>query len=227
MILANAAIGFTLIGVIVWLPTLFERRYGFDTQEAGAVFGVLAVSAFFGQWFAGPFADNRMHRGLGYLGRLGALSVVVLLVTWTVAFAIPIAAVTVTMLIVGGFVASVTSGGLIPIVAACSSPRIRSQSFAAFGLSLSVLGAAMAPLAVGGVSELFQSGGVDEGDALRYAMLLATVTVATVGAWWVYEASRSAEDDARKALTAFLAESTGGAHDGTGPVPPGAGNLAT
>jgi MFS family permease len=211
MILANAAIGFTLIGVIVWLPTLFERRYGFDTQQAGAVFGVLAIAAFFGQWFAGPYADNRMHRGLSYLGRLGALSVVILLVTWTLAFAIPYAPVTVMLLLVGGFVASLTSGGLIPIVAACSSPRIRSQSFAAFGLSLSVLGAAMAPLAVGGVSELFQMRGVNEGDALRYSMLLATVTVASVGAWWVYEASRSAENDARNALTAFLAESTNGA----------------
>jgi MFS family permease len=209
MILANAAIGFTLIGVIVWLPALFERRYGFDTQEAGAMFGVLAIAAFFGQWFAGPYADNRMHRGLGYLGRMGALSVVILLASWTVAFAIPWAPITMGCLIVGGFVASVTSGGLIPIVAACSPPRIRSQSFAAFGLSLSVLGAAMAPLVVGGVSELFQSAGASEGDGLRYAMLLATVTVASVGAWWVYEASRSAESDAQRAIGDFIAESTG------------------
>jgi len=210
MILANAAIGFTLIGVIVWLPTLFERAYDFETQEAGAVFGVLAVAAFFGQWFAGPFADNRMHRGLGYLGRLSAVAVAILLATWVVAFAVPIAAVTIVMLLVGGFVASLMSGGLIPIVAACSPPRIRSQSFAAFGLSLSVLGAAMAPLAVGGVSELFQLGGVNEADALRYSMLLATVTVATVGVLWVWEAARSAEDDARHAFTTFLSESTAG-----------------
>lgn len=208
MILANAAIGFTLIGVIVWLPTLFERKYGFETEQAGAVFGVLAIAAFIGQWMAGPFADNRMHRGLNYLGRMGALSVVVLLVTWTIAFALPFAPVTIVMLLIGGFVASLVSGGLIPIVAACSSPRIRSQSFAAFGLSLSVLGAAMAPLAVGGVSDLLQSAGVNEGDALRYAMLMATVTVATVGAWWVWEASKSAEDDARAAITHFLAEHT-------------------
>jgi MFS family permease len=211
MILANAAIGFTLIGVIVWLPALFERRYGFTTQEAGAMFGVLAVAAFFGQWFAGPYADDRMHRGLGYLGRMGALSVVILLASWTVAFAIPWAPLTIGCLIVGGFVASVTSGGLIPIVAACSPPRIRSQSFAAFGLSLSVLGAAMAPLVVGGVSELFQSAGASEGDGLRYAMLLATVTVASVGAWWVYEAGRSAEADAQRAIREFIAESTSSA----------------
>jgi MFS family permease len=208
MILANAAIGFTLIGVIVWLPTLFERRFDMSTQAAGAVFGVLAIAAFLGQWLAGGYTDRRMHRGMGYLGRMGTWSVVILLVTWALAFAIPFVPVMLVLLIGGGFVASIGSGGFIPIVAATSSPRIRSQSFAAFGLSLSVLGAASAPLVVGGVSELFQLWGVNEGDALRYSMFLATVTVASVGAWWVWEASRHADDDARKAITSFLAEHT-------------------
>ena len=208
MILANAAIGFTLIGVIVWLPTLFERRFDMSTQQAGAVFGVLAVAAFAGQWLAGPYTDNRMHRGLSYLGRMGTVSVVILLVTWSLAFAIPYAPLMLVLLIGGGFVASIGSGGFIPIIAACSSPRIRSQSFAAFGLSLAVLGAASAPLVVGGVSELIQMQGVNEGDALRYSMLLATVTVASVGAWWVWLASRSADDDARTAVATFIQEHT-------------------
>jgi MFS family permease len=208
MILANAAIGFTLIGVIVWLPTLFEREYGLSTSQAGGVFGLLAVAAFAGQWMAGPFADNRLQRGLGYLGRMGAVSVVILLVTWTAAFAMPWAPAALVLLIGGGFAASIGSGGLIPIVAAVSSPRIRSQSFAAFGLSLSVLGAAMAPLIVGGMSELFQMADFDEGEALRYSMLLATVTVASLGAWLVWEASRTAEMEARETFVAFIAEQT-------------------
>jgi MFS family permease len=208
MILANAAIGFTLIGVVVWLPALFERKYGFSTGEAGGAFGVLALAAFVGQWLAGPYADNRFDRGMGYLGRMGAASVVILLVTWTIAFAIPFWPATLLLLTGGGFVASVGSGGLIPIVAACSSPRIRSQSFAAFGLSLSVLGAALAPAAVGGVADLFEKGGVSEGDALRYSMLLAASIVAAVGAWLVYEASRSADDDARHTIANFIAEHT-------------------
>lgn len=208
MILANAAIGFTLIGVLVWLPTLFEREYGLTTSQAGGVFGILAVAAFIGQWMAGPYADNRLHRGLGYLGKMGAVSVVILLVTWTAAFAMPWAPVALVLLIGGAFAASIGSGGLIPIVAAVSSPRIRSQSFAAFGLSLSVLGAAMAPLVVGGVSELFQMADLSEGDALRYSMLLATVTVATLGAWLVWEASRTADAEAQATFTAFIAEQT-------------------
>ena len=51
----------------------------------------LAIAAFMGQWLAGGYTDRRMHRGMGYLGRLGTWSVVILLVTWALAFAIPIA----------------------------------------------------------------------------------------------------------------------------------------
>jgi fucose permease len=94
-------------------------------------------------------------------------------------------------------------------VAACSPPRIRSQSFAAFGLALAVCGAAAAPVVVGGISELFQHQfDVNEGDALRYAMLIATVTVASLGAWFVYEASRSADDDVKRVFGEFIAEHT-------------------
>jgi MFS family permease len=210
MILANAAIGFTLIGIIYWLPTLFERRYGFSTEGAGAAFGALALAGFAGQWLAGPYADNRIDRGFGYLGRMGVWSVAILLVTWTAAFAIPSWPLMLVMLTGGGFVASVGSGGFIPIVAACSNPRIRSQSFAAFGLALAVLGGATAPLVVGGISDLFQVAGADEGDSLRYAMLLATSVVSALCVWLVHQASRTADADAQRTIAQFLREHTGG-----------------
>jgi MFS family permease len=208
MILANAAIGFTLIGLGYWLPALFERQFDVSTTTAGAMVGVLGIAAFAGQWMAGPYTDRRMHRGMGFLGRMGTQSVLIFIGTWTLAFLIPFAPLTLLLLVGGGFIASVGSGGFIPIVAATSSPRIRSQSFAAFGLSLSVLGAATAPLVVGGVSELLQNAGMNEADGLRVAMLLATATVGSLGAWWVWEASRHADEDARKAIASFIAEHT-------------------
>ena len=114
-----------------------------------------------------------------------------LTVTWVIGFAIPVAPVSLLLIIGGAFFASIGSGGLIPVVAACSPPRIRSQSFAAFGLSLAVFGAAAAPVVVGGMSELFQQQlDVNEGDSLRYAIIIATGTVSSLGAWFIYEASR-------------------------------------
>jgi hypothetical protein len=146
----------------------------------------------------------------------------IFLVTWSLAFAIPFAPVTVALLVGGGYVASLGSGGFIPIIAACSSPRIRSQSFAAFGLALAVLGAASAPAVVGGMSVLFQRGGMNEADALRYAMLIATVSVASLAVWFVYQASLSADEDAQSTIAAFIAEHTtqpgAGGAEPAGPV---------
>jgi MFS family permease len=211
LIFANAAIGFVLIGIVYWFPALFERKYDFSTEQAGGAFAALALSAFAGQWLAGPFIDRRLSRGFSYLTRLGAAAVVLLTVTWVIGFAIPVAPVSLALIVAGGFLASIGSGGLIPVVAACSPPRIRSQAFAAFGLSLAVLGAAAAPVAVGGMSELFQQQfGVNDGDSLRYAIILATVTVSSLGAWFVYQGSRSADADVQRVLGEFIAEHTGG-----------------
>jgi MFS family permease len=126
-------------------------------------------------------------------------------------FAIPLAPISLVLIIGGAFFASIASGGLIPVVAACSPPRIRSQAFAAFGLSLAVFGAAAAPVAVGGMSELLQQQwGVDEGDSLRYAIIIATITISSLGAWLTFQASRSADADVQRALGEFIAEHTAG-----------------
>jgi MFS family permease len=209
LIFANAAIGFVLLGIVYWLPAMFERKYDFSTEQAAAALGALALAAFLGQWLAGPFVDARLNRGFSYLTRMGAAAVVLLTVTWVIAFAIPLWWLSLVMLLGGAFVASIGSGGFIPVVAACSPPRIRSQSFAAFGLSLAVFGAAAAPVAVGGISELFQQQfSLNEGDSLRYAILLASGTISSLCAWLVYQASRSADDDVQRVFDDFIAERT-------------------
>lgn len=211
LIFANAAIGFVLIGTVYWFPALFERKYDFSTQQAAGAFAALALSAFVGQWLAGPFIDRRLPRGFSYLTRLGAAAVVLLTATWVIGFAIPVAPISLALIVGGAFLASIGSGGFIPVVAACSPPSIRSQSFAAFGLSLAVFGAAAAPVAIGGMSELFQQQlDVNEGDSLRYAIIIATGLVSSLGAWLVYQASRSADADVQRVLGEFIAERTAG-----------------
>jgi MFS family permease len=209
LIFSNAAIGFVLIGIVYWFPALFERKYDFSTEQAAGAFGALALSAFVGQLLAGPFVDARLPRGFSYLTRLGAGAVVFLTATWVIGFAIPVPAISLLLIFVGAFLASIGSGGFIPVVAACSPPRIRSQSFAAFGLSLAVFGAAAAPVVIGGMSELLQHQfDVNEGDSLRYAIIIATSTVSSLGAWLVYQASRSADADVQRVFDDFIADHT-------------------
>jgi MFS family permease len=217
MIYANGAFGFTLIGIVFWLPALFERRYDFSTQEAGLAFGALAFSSFFATWFGGPFADWCVRRGFSFVARFGAAASGVLTITWTIGFAIPSVWIMIALLITGALIASFGIPGISALVAATAPPRIRSQAFATFGLALAVFGAAAAPLVVGAVSELFQKyGDVNEGDSLRYAMIIAASFVMALGTFFIYRASLTAQADAEKVLADFIADHTD--------YPPGAGD---
>ncbi len=206
LIFTNAAFGFSLFGVVFWIPALFEREFGFSTQGAGLALAFLAVSAFIGTWFGGPFADRNVARGFDRVGRVGALATVALTLTWTLAFLMPWAWACLAMLSIGGLIASLGTPGLISIIAAVSPPRIRAQAFSAFGLALAVFGAAAAPLTVGLLSELFQaSWDMDEGESLRWAMLAATTVVMAIGTWLAYAASRHCAADAQKTMQEFFA----------------------
>jgi len=208
-ILANAAIGFTLFGVAFWFPTFFEREYGASTATASVLFGALALSAFLGTWFGGPFADRQVQKGFSHIGRVCTAACAVLVGAWIVAFATPFAPVSFAILVVSGFIASYGTSGAPAIVAAVSPPRIRGQAFATFGLALVVLGAAAAPVVVGGLSELFQQqAGMGEGPALRLAMLLAVAVVMSIGTLLIWEAARSADADAQRTMADFIADHT-------------------
>ncbi len=207
LIFTNAAFGFSLFGVVFWIPALFEREFGFSTTAAGGALAALALAAFVGTWYGGPFADRNVARGFRYLGRVGVVATIILTITWSIAFLMPNAALCLLFLCLGALVASLGTPGLISIVAAVSPPRIRSQAFSAFGLALAVFGAAAAPLIVGAISELLQaSAGMAEGEALRWAMLSATTAVMALGTWLAYQASRTCAEDAQRTMADFLAD---------------------
>ena len=204
LIFTNAAFGFSLFGVVFWIPAFFERRYGFSTEGAAGALGFLAFAGFVGSWYGGPIADRGLLKGFTHLGNIGTWGAASLAVTWSLAFVIPSGVVCLALLTVGALVASLGTGGLVSIIAAVSPPKIRAQAFAAFGLALAVCGAAAAPLAIGGMSELLQAEGVNEGDSLRWAMFLGTATVMALGTWFAYQAARTCAADAQKTMGDFL-----------------------
>lgn len=206
LIFTNAAFGFSLFGVVFWVPALFEREFGFSTTGAGAALAILALAGFVGTWYGGPFADRNVARGFRYMGRIGVAATATLTVTWTLAFLMPNAVLCLLFLAIGAVLASLGTPGLISIVAAVSPPRIRAQSFSAFGLALAVFGAAAAPLVVGLISEALQSSlSLGEGESLRWAMLAATTAIMALGTWLAWEASRTCAEDAARTMQEFLA----------------------
>lgn len=209
LILTNAAFGFALFGIVFWIPSFFERAYGFSTQGASFALAGLALAAFAGTWYGGPLADDNVRKGFRHLARVGVLGTAFLGVMWTLAFLMPWAPLTLVFLLGGAGIAALVIPGVTAIVAAVSPPRIRAQSFAAFGLALAVLGASAAPLVVGALSELFQAQlDVDNGTSLRIAMLLSTTIVMSLGTWLMYQASRTAAEDVQRTLSEFIASYT-------------------
>lgn len=222
LVIANASVGFALIGVIFWLPGLFERRYGFTTKQASLVLGVLALATFIGTWYGSPKADRNVGQGFNFMTRYGAKSVMWVTIAWPLAFLIPNPWITTALLALSAGIASYGIPGLVAVVAASAPPRIRSQAFAVFGLALAVCGAAVAPLIIGIISDMLQGWNVNSGDSLRWAMLSSTVIVVGVGNWFIFKAAKTAGDDINKTIADFLNEMTQGKASSVSSSPEGA-----
>jgi MFS transporter, Spinster family, sphingosine-1-phosphate transporter len=207
LIFTNAAFGFSLFGVVFWIPALFEREFGFSTEGAGLALAALALAGFVGTWYGGPFADRNVAKGFTYVGRIGVLATILLTITWSLAFVMPNAALCLLLLSIGALLSSLGVPGLTAIVAAVSPPRIRSQAFAAFGLALAVCGAAIAPFAIGQMSDLLQEhADMSNGESLRWSMLTATTVVMALGTYLAWLASRTAARDVGVTMQQFFAE---------------------
>jgi sugar phosphate permease len=206
LIAANATVGFALVGILFWLPALFERRYGYSARGASAVLGALGIASFLGTWLGSPRSDKELRKGFRHLTRFGATGVLVLAVLWPLAFVVTNPVLVTVLLSVGAFVASYGLPGLIAVVAATSPPRVRSQSFAVFGLALAVCGAAVAPILIGGLSDLLQTRGFDYAEALRWSLFVNTVAVVGFGTWCIYRAAGHAAQDVTDTISEFLAE---------------------
>ncbi len=211
LIAANAAVGFALVGILFWLPALFERKYGFSPGRASTVLGAFGIAAFAGTWLGSPRADKELKKGFEHLTRFGATGVLVLAISWPLAFLVAHPLLVVAFMAIGAFVASYGLPGLIAVVAATSPPRVRSQSFAVFGLALAVCGAAVAPILIGGLSDLLQASGMDYAESLRWSLFANTVVVVGLGTWCIFRAARYAAQEVAETITEFLSELASGA----------------
>jgi MFS family permease len=203
-IFANATFGFALFGMVFFLPTYFERMYGMSVEQAGAVQALIAMGTFIGTWLGGPLADRNLTKGFGALCRYGCLAALILAVSWPIAFAVPVAGVTITLLAVSSLLSSLAVPGVVAVIAAAAPPRIRAQTFSCFGLALSVCGAASAPILIGLLSDALQRNGFSDADALRWSMCGLVAVVMALGTFLIVQASRHAEADVNATITEFL-----------------------
>ena len=178
---ATTAMTFAIGGLAQWAPTFVQRVHGYSKDQAGVWVGiVVALTGTVGTIFGGFLAD--------YARR------------WTNAAHFIVPGVTLSLCSValaGAFLATgragfwvfasisifllfCNSGPLNAAILNVSMPAVRATAFAITIFTIHLLGDALSPWVIGGVSDLFQPS-VGPATSLRYAFLIAPPIVLVGG----------------------------------------------
>jgi MFS family permease len=161
-------------GLAFWIPTFFQRTYGWDPAVASRVQGLLTMSlGVFGVLAGGWVTDAFVRRGVvdGPL-RAGILGALGMLVCATAFPLMPTPALAVMTLAILNVFAASPWGAASAALAAASPGPLRAQAAALFFMVLSVLGGMGGPIVVAQLTD--RVFGVDH---VRYSI----TTVAAVG----------------------------------------------
>jgi MFS family permease len=203
--LVYAVIGFSWIAVVTngfgfWAAAFFMRVHGISAGEAGTVLGLTgAVGGWIGINLGGIISDRLKTRTP--LARL-------LVGFAAITLATPAALATLTTgnlrLAYGSyFLFTVTAPMWIgPVVATVNElvlPRMRGASSAFYILTVTFIGLALGPYAIGRISDFFVARGHASGDALRYG-LLASLSSFVLAAIFLTLAGRHVEREERTRL---------------------------
>ncbi len=172
---------FFAYGAVLFVPTYLVRALGVDFAVVGVAYGLLsAAGALIGTLGGGWLIDRLAQRDRAWLLRLPAIAMFVGTPFYLASFLVPNFW---AFLALGGIGATLVAGALPAAFAAvhatCGSKR-RAVAVAILLFFMSMLGAALGPLATGAVSDLLQPrfGTM----SLAYALALMSLTMAVVGA---------------------------------------------
>jgi len=203
-----SAMLFTVSGVGYWLAVYHERYSGFSEAEAaGAAGALLAVAGIVGTIWGGRVAD-RVY-GESPAGRITQVSnaILVCLVLFSGSLAVPWIPVRLGMQFVAVLAAASAIPGLRASMMDVTPVHARGVSVSAFALVSTVFGTALAPVAVGLISDLT--------DSLVAAFYVVTPPV-IVGTLILRRAKHTIVEDAAAILTTLAeaaAHNPDGEHD--------------
>lgn len=196
---------FTVNGVGYWLAVYHERYSGMtEVQAAGTAAGVLAVAGIIGTMWGGRVSDRVF--GVSPAGRITQVSdaILVCAALFAVSFAVPIVPLRLLLQFVGVISISSAFPGLRASMMDVTPVQARGVSTSAFALTSTLFGIALAPIVVGGISDVTGS--------LVAAFYIVTPPV-VVGSLILRQAKHTIVDDAAAILTS-LAEAAAANPDG-------------
>lgn len=183
-------------GLIVFTPTYMVRLFDMSLAEAGPLFGLsVAAGQLSGSILGGALADRLRARDERWMLWVPALAVGSSIGIAMLAFSRENVT---AFLVLGGLGIAAASAAIPPAYAVvqhvCGNRR-RATASALAVIMMHAVGAALAPLLIGVLSDLFHPAAGDR--SLRYAILAATPLL-IVSAWAFWSAARSLKQDAER-----------------------------
>ena len=172
-------VAFVTYGIGFWSPPYMLRIHQVELAEAGLVLGLgAAIGGWLGVTLGGILAD-RLRARTGNARLWVGLAAVALSVPSGMVF---LMAESAWVAYLCNFLFSTTSpmwlGGAASTVNDLVMPRMRATASAYYILMLTFVGLALGPFMIGQISDFNMAGGMDDGSALRSAMMWSLVVFA-------------------------------------------------
>ena len=134
-------------GTAVWIPSFFQRRFGWTTAEVGQVYGLVVFFCGSGGAIIGGITASWLRkRGGGSANLKAALGGAIILVPITIAFPL-MPTPTLALILIGlmNFFAGFNFGGGLAALQELTPNRMRAMVSAAYMLTINLIGAALGP----------------------------------------------------------------------------------
>lgn len=193
-----AALQFSVFAISSWLPQFYERQLGVDAEHAEGWFTLLIIGGGVpGILLGGRLADRYANRIKGARVAIPAYCILVGTTFFTLSYIPGISfAGAFALELVGIFVLVMSIPALRAGLTDALPANLRGAGFGAFNIVTVLLGAAMAPLLVSALSDIFD-------ENLRTAFLIVTPPV-YVGSWVLLKARDHLDRDAAKIFEAIV-----------------------
>jgi predicted MFS family arabinose efflux permease len=140
--------------LIAWVPTFFNRFYGFDPKKAALMAAVIVLAVGVGMLFGGGIAD-RLSRGRPrYRALVPAAYALISGLMLATAFALPPGPLGIAMLCCGALFAAAHGGCAVAMLIDVTHPAVHATVTATAVLGASLLGMAPGPYVVGLISDV-------------------------------------------------------------------------
>jgi predicted MFS family arabinose efflux permease len=171
--------------LIAWVPTFFNRFYGFDPKKAGLMAAVVVLALGIGMLFGGGLADRLSRARPRYRALVPATYALISGAMLAAAFALPPGPLGLALLIVGALFAAAHGGCAVAMLIDVTNPAVHATVTATAVLGASLLGTAPGPYLVGLLSDATD---------MRTALIVAPL-ISVASAAMFFRASRYYESD--------------------------------